>query len=84
MRSGDLITLDDEDRPLPGRALRVPERVIAHLLGDDMLDGDLPGSVYVQSADEPDGSTGRADPGTGPFAGRLGRCWRPSRRGPPA
>ncbi|MGW5588309.1 ATP-binding protein, partial [Streptomyces sp. NPDC003857] len=72
LRSGDLITLDDEDRPLPGRALRVPERVIAHLLGDDALDGDLPGSVYVQSADEPDGSTGRADPGTGPFAGRLG------------
>ncbi|MEV8524710.1 ATP-binding protein [Streptomyces sp. NPDC052000] len=38
---GGLIVVEDEDRPLPGRALRVPERVVAHLLGDDTLDGQL-------------------------------------------
>ncbi|WP_030552389.1 ATP-binding protein [Streptomyces exfoliatus] len=42
LRSGGLLDVDDEDRPLPGRALRVPERVVAHLLGDDTrLDGQL-------------------------------------------
>ncbi|MCX4985683.1 ATP-binding protein [Streptomyces sp. NBC_00572] len=35
LRSGGLLDVEDEDRPLPGRALRVPERVVAHLLGDD-------------------------------------------------
>ena len=39
--TGGLMVLEDEDRPLPGRALRVPERVVAHLLGDDTLDGHL-------------------------------------------
>lgn len=38
-----LVVLEDEERPLPGRALRVPERVVAHLLGDDTLDGQLGG-----------------------------------------
>ncbi|MGW2814446.1 ATP-binding protein [Streptomyces sp. NPDC001415] len=42
--TGGLVTLEDEDRPLPGRALRVPERVVAHLLGDDALDGRLMGA----------------------------------------
>ncbi|MCF3125339.1 ATP-binding protein [Streptomyces arenae] len=41
LRAGGLLTLDDEDRPLPGRAVRVPERVVAHLLGDDALDPEL-------------------------------------------
>ncbi|MGW2860638.1 ATP-binding protein [Streptomyces sp. NPDC001205] len=39
--TGGLVALEDEDRPLPGRALRVPERVVSHLLGDDTLDGRL-------------------------------------------
>ncbi|MFG3285898.1 AAA family ATPase [Streptomyces sp. NPDC048111] len=39
--TGGLVVLEDEERPLPGRALRVPERVVAHLLGDDTLDGQL-------------------------------------------
>lgn len=39
--AGGLLGLEDEDRPLPGRALRVPERIVAHLLGDDGLDGEL-------------------------------------------
>lgn len=39
--AGGLLALEDEDRPLPGRALRVPERIVAHLLGDDRLDEEL-------------------------------------------
>nr|WP_223183390.1 MULTISPECIES: ATP-binding protein [unclassified Streptomyces] len=45
LRSGGLLDIEEEDRPLPGRALRVPERVVAHLLGDDgRLDGRLLGA----------------------------------------
>ncbi len=33
--SGGLILIDDPDRPFLTRALRVPDRVTAHLLGDD-------------------------------------------------
>ncbi|WP_284581398.1 ATP-binding protein [Streptomyces sp. 2P-4] len=39
--AGGLLLLEDGERPLPGRALRVPERVVAHLLGDDGLDAEL-------------------------------------------
>ncbi|MEE6296180.1 AAA family ATPase [Georgenia wangjunii] len=35
---GGLVHVEDDDRPLPGRALRVPDRVIGHLLGDDTPD----------------------------------------------
>jgi ATPase family associated with various cellular activities (AAA) len=30
-----LLAVEDPDRPLPGRAMRVPDRVVGHLLGDD-------------------------------------------------
>ncbi len=44
LRAGGRFALEDEDRPLPGRALRVPERVVARLLGDDaLLDTELVG-----------------------------------------
>ncbi|MBM7173377.1 AAA family ATPase [Streptomyces sp. G44] len=44
LRAGGLLALEDEDRPLPGRALRVPERVVARLLGGDtLLDTELVG-----------------------------------------
>jgi hypothetical protein len=33
--SGGLLAAEDPERPLPGRALRVPDRVVGHLLGDD-------------------------------------------------
>ncbi|MGH3826397.1 MAG: ATP-binding protein [Pseudonocardiaceae bacterium] len=36
--TGGLIVVDDQDRPLLSRALRVPDRVAAHLLGDDQPD----------------------------------------------
>ncbi|MGX5697324.1 ATP-binding protein [Agromyces soli] len=40
---GALLALDDADRPLPTRALRVPDRVVGHLLGDDLGDRALDG-----------------------------------------
>ncbi|MET8683201.1 ATP-binding protein [Streptomyces sp. NPDC004732] len=59
LRSGGLIVVEDEDRPLPGRALRVPERVVAQLLGDDALDPELvDGDVELLDA----GETGPAHP----------------------
>jgi ATPase family associated with various cellular activities (AAA) len=33
--AGGLLVVDDTDRPLLSRALRVPDRVVAHLLGSD-------------------------------------------------
>ncbi|HEX2299040.1 MAG TPA: ATP-binding protein, partial [Pseudonocardiaceae bacterium] len=33
--AGGLVEVEDRDRPLLSRALRVPDRVTAHLLGDD-------------------------------------------------
>ncbi|WP_111765069.1 ATP-binding protein [Nakamurella deserti] len=36
-----LVLVDDADRPFPTRALRVPDRVTAHLLGDDAADPHL-------------------------------------------
>ena len=39
----DLISVEDADRPFLTRALRVPDRVAAHLLGDDAADPALLG-----------------------------------------
>ncbi|MGH3838384.1 MAG: ATP-binding protein [Pseudonocardiaceae bacterium] len=36
--AGGLMVVDDRDRPLLSRTLRVPDRVAAHLLGDDQPD----------------------------------------------
>jgi hypothetical protein len=33
-----LLTVADPERPFPGRALRIPDRVVGHLLGDDTPD----------------------------------------------
>ncbi|WP_127792213.1 ATP-binding protein [Agromyces sp. LHK192] len=53
--TGSLMTLDDADRPLPTRALRVPDRVVGHLLGDDggdrALDGVLQDSAPIDWGD---------------------------------
>ena len=45
-----LLGLDDQDRPFPGRAVRVPDRVVAHLLGSDQLDALLAGVVVPPPA----------------------------------
>ncbi|MGW3011132.1 ATP-binding protein [Streptomyces sp. NPDC001219] len=72
--SGGLLVIEDEDRPLPGRALRVPERVVAHLLGDDGLDPELSGGE-VELLSPGKGSAGAtgsdARAGGEPFAERL-------------
>ena len=47
--SGGLLIVEDEDRPLPGRALRVPDRVVGHLLGDDTADRILDGVLREAS-----------------------------------
>lgn len=52
--AGGLLTVLEADRPLLSRVLRVPDRVTAHLLGDDEPDGRLRGLVRV------------AGPGDGP------------------
>ncbi|MFF9197679.1 ATP-binding protein [Streptomyces sp. NPDC014779] len=64
LRAGGLLHVEDEDRPLPGRALRVPERVVAHLLGDDgRLDPVLTGAgvELLAPVDGPYGEEGGAD-----------------------
>ncbi|MFE1268269.1 AAA family ATPase [Streptomyces sp. NPDC058758] len=38
LRAGGLLLVEDRERPFLGRALRVPDRVTAHLLGDDAPD----------------------------------------------
>ncbi|MCZ4122304.1 ATP-binding protein [Streptomyces sp. H39-S7] len=40
-----LIEVDDPERPFLSRSLRVPDRVVAHLLGDDTPDPALEGTV---------------------------------------
>lgn len=72
--SGGLLVIEDEDRPLPGRALRVPERVVAHLLGDDGLDPELSGGeVELLHVGQPSASRegGEVRTGAQAFAGRL-------------
>ncbi|MEZ0241056.1 MAG: ATP-binding protein [Chloroflexota bacterium] len=38
LAAGGLLTVEDADRPFLTRALRVPDRVVGHLLGDDSPD----------------------------------------------
>lgn len=57
---GGLLELEDADRPLLSRALRVPDRVVAHLLGDDTPDDVLHGLIQTVddlTAAEPDAAT---------------------------
>ncbi|MEU5412606.1 ATP-binding protein [Streptomyces clavifer] len=74
-----LIEVDDPERPLPSRSLRVPDRVVAHLLGDDTPDPALDGTVRLlpylpveADAESPEGAagTGRAH-AVGPPARKL-------------
>lgn len=45
--AGGLLEVTEPERPLLSRGLRVPDRVTAHLLGDDELDSALHGLVHV-------------------------------------
>ncbi|MFF5455456.1 ATP-binding protein [Streptomyces sp. NPDC012950] len=78
LRAGGLLEVEDEDRPLPGRMLRVPERVVAHLLGDDgRLDAELLGKgvelLPPEAADAPPepASPGARIAAAGPVAVHL-------------
>ncbi|MFC5953013.1 ATP-binding protein [Streptomyces pratens] len=66
LRSLALLGVDEPERPFLSRSLRVPGRLIAHLLGDDTPDPSLAGRVrpltVPATADGPGGDT---------FAGRL-------------
>ncbi|MFF2012416.1 AAA family ATPase [Streptomyces sp. NPDC058195] len=59
--AGGLVEVTEPERPLLSRVLRVPDRVTAHLLGDDVVDGRLRGLVRP------------AGPGTRPDGGPLVR-----------
>jgi Winged helix domain, variant/ATPase family associated with various cellular activities (AAA) len=48
--AGGLMVIDDQDRPLLSRALRVPDRVAAHLLGGDQPD---PALAEILAPDPP-------------------------------
>ncbi|MBB2924034.1 AAA family ATPase [Cellulomonas cellasea] len=63
--AGGLLVVEDPDRPFPGRALRVPDRVVEHLLGDDAPDAALAPVLVVP----PDVRWGEA----GPLARALDR-----------
>ncbi len=45
-----LLAVEDADRPVLTRGLRVPDRVLAHLLGDDAPDAALPGLLRTPVA----------------------------------
>jgi ATPase family associated with various cellular activities (AAA) len=66
--SGGLLLLEDADRPLPGRSLRVPDRVVGFLLGDDAPDGELIGLIeviepaYTSDADDAANASGAPGP----------------------
>ncbi|GAB2719826.1 ATP-binding protein [Kitasatospora kifunensis] len=45
--AGGLLEITEPQRPLLSRGLRVPDRVTAHLLGDEELDSALRGVVHV-------------------------------------
>ncbi|WP_204164210.1 AAA family ATPase [Streptomyces sp. CS090A] len=52
--AGGLLEIGDLERPLLSRTLRVPDRVTAHLLGDDEPDGRLRGVVHVPAPESDD------------------------------
>ncbi|MHC3472987.1 ATP-binding protein [Streptomyces sp. 7R007] len=49
-----LLTLEEPERPFLSRPLRVPDRLVAHLLGDDTPDATLTGHAHVLSYDGED------------------------------
>jgi hypothetical protein len=60
---GGLLELEDADRPLLSRVLRVPDRVVAHLLGDDTPDDVLYGLIQAIDSSHGVSDTGISDAG---------------------
>ncbi|CAM5338938.1 ATPase AAA [Streptomyces purpurascens] len=73
-----LLTVEEPERPFLSRALRVPDRLVAHLLGDDTPDASLTGHLQALPAPEPGtdlrapGSDDEADRIAQRLAARLG------------
>ncbi|MFF6784371.1 AAA family ATPase [Streptomyces sp. NPDC012510] len=69
-----LLTVEDPERPFLSRALRVPDRLLAHLLGDDALDAELVGHVRPltsPSASDSPASDSPSSVADGGFTARL-------------
>ncbi|MFI6374527.1 ATP-binding protein [Streptomyces sp. NPDC050546] len=56
-----LLTVEDPERPFLSRALRVPDRLVSHLLGDDTPDASLTG--HLQALPAPEAGTDLRDTG---------------------
>ncbi|MFB7934658.1 ATP-binding protein [Streptomyces sp. NPDC056039] len=53
LRALGLLTVEEPERPFLSRALRVPDRLVSHLLGDDTPDASLAGHLGELPAPEP-------------------------------
>ncbi len=66
-----LLTVEEPERPFLSRSLRVPDRLVAHLLGDDTPDAALAGHLHPLPAPDPGAEFG--DPGQDDEFARLTR-----------
>jgi hypothetical protein len=67
-----LLTVEEPERPFLSRSLRVPDRLAAHLLGDDTPDGALAGHLHPLSAPPDGGDDGEFGRFVERLAARLG------------
>ncbi|MFJ2746138.1 ATP-binding protein [Streptomyces sp. NPDC087440] len=65
LRAFGLLEVEEPERPFLTRALRVPDRVVGHLIGDDTPDADLIGALLPLPEPLP------LDPAAADFAQRL-------------
>lgn len=66
-----LLEVEEPERPFLSRSLRVPDRVLAHLLGDDTPDPALGGTVRLLPYLPAEQNADDAQDTTGPLARRL-------------
>ncbi|WP_095758126.1 ATP-binding protein [Streptomyces xinghaiensis] len=66
LRASGLLLVEEDERPFLSRSLRVPDRVTAHLLGDDTPDAALAGHArLLPAADATGAGTGTRGGGAG-------------------
>ncbi|MCC3653959.1 ATP-binding protein [Streptomyces sp. S07_1.15] len=73
LRASGLLLVEEDERPFLSRSLRVPDRVTAHLLGDDTPDAALAGHARLLPAADTAGTGARGGGAGGPdtFTDRL-------------